>query len=51
MATFYKPSERRGKRLIYKSIDPDEPKRDALRLITLLVLVIMSFATAWLLSR
>jgi hypothetical protein len=26
-ATYYRPSEFRGKRMVYKSTDPDEPKR------------------------
>ena len=27
MPTYYRPSESRGKRMVYKSTDPDEPKR------------------------
>ena len=28
MPTYYKPTERRGKRVVYRSIDPAEPKRE-----------------------
>ena len=33
MVTYYKPSQWRGKRLIYRSADPDEPKHETAKLI------------------
>jgi len=33
MPTYYRPTEHRGKRVVYKSTDPDEPKRDRRRMI------------------
>jgi hypothetical protein len=54
MATYYKPSRWRGKRLVYRSTDPDEPKREMMRNIigitTLVVAGIILLATAWLSS-
>jgi hypothetical protein len=48
MAIYYK----RGKRLVYRSTDPDEPKREMMRNIigitTLVVAGIILLATAWL---
>jgi hypothetical protein len=51
MTTYYKPSRWRGKRLIYRSTDPDEPKREMVKIIIFLVVGIMFLATIWLLSR
>ena len=51
MATYYKPSRWRGKRLVYRSTDPDEPKREMVRIVTFLVTGIILLATVWLLSR
>jgi hypothetical protein len=54
MATYYKPSCWRGKRLVFRSIDPDEPKRERVQTITMvvfLVVAIISLARVWLLSR
>ena len=55
MPTYYKPSEWRGKRLVYRSTDPDEPKRDTVKIISFLVgAAIVSgvfyFSTLWSLS-
>jgi hypothetical protein len=55
MTTYYKPSRWRGKRLIYRSTDPDEPKREMVNntiiLAVLLVVGIIFLTTIWLLSR
>jgi hypothetical protein len=55
MATFYKPSQWRGKRRIYRSADPDEPKQEIKRDITIVVTVlaafILFFAATWFFSR
>jgi hypothetical protein len=51
MVTYYKPSQWRGKRLVYRSIDPDEPKREKIRIIAIVVVPIMMLAAAWLLLR
>jgi len=51
MGTYYKPSQWRGKRLVYRSTDPNEPKREIVKTITFLVASIIGFAIIWLLSR
>jgi hypothetical protein len=51
MAIHHKPSQWRGKRLVYRSIDPDEPKRERVRIIIFIVGGIILFAATWLLSR
>ncbi len=50
MGIHYKPSQWRGKRLGYRSIDPDEPKQEAIRLVRFLVCIVIIFL-AWLLWR
>ena len=50
MGTYYKPSQWRGKRLVYRSTDPDEAKREAGKMIRFLVGVMLIFATVCLLS-
>jgi hypothetical protein len=55
MPTYYKPSQLRGKRLVYRSTDPDEPKREAVKIISfsvgaVIVASVIYFATLWLLS-
>ena len=50
MHTYYKPSQWRGKRLIYRSADPNEWKSDVATVIAVVVTGIIGFATAWLLS-
>jgi hypothetical protein len=44
MSTLYKPSQWRGKRLTYKSIDPDEPKRETKNIIVFVVVGIALIA-------
>lgn len=51
MATYYKPSVWRGKRRIYRSTDPAEPKREMIGGITFFVVAIIFFAAVWLLFR
>jgi hypothetical protein len=51
MATYYKPSRWHGKRLVYRSTEPDEPKREKVKIITAVVLAIIVFAIGWLLAR
>jgi len=51
MDTYYRPSQWRGKCLIYRSTDPDEPKREKARTTAFLAAVIFFFATFFLLSR
>ena len=43
MPTLYKPSQWRGKRLVYQSTDPDEPKRETARLIQAVFLMATLF--------
>jgi len=51
MGTYYKPSQWRGKRLVYRSTDPDEPKREIVKLIRFLITVILGFAVIWLICN
>ena len=51
MPTYYKPSQWRGKRLIYRSADPNEWKSDVAKLIVFVVVGIVAFALVWLVSR
>lgn len=44
MATVYKPSKWRGKRVEYQSIDPAEPKRETTRIGVLLVVFALFMA-------
>lgn len=37
MPTYYKPSQWRGKRLVYRSIDPAESKRETIKGIALFI--------------
>ena len=43
MTTYYKPSQWRGKRQIYRSTDPEEPKRETATLLTFLVASVVGF--------
>lgn len=51
MPTYYRPSERKHKRVVYKSIDPAEPKRDRMRMRvaigTLTIFVIAAAVIGW----
>lgn len=48
MVTRYKPSQRRGKRVTYRSTDPDEPRRETLKLIKFATLGIFCLGILWL---
>jgi hypothetical protein len=52
MATYCKPSQWRGKRLVYRSTDPNERKHEIAKLIRFLAaaiigLAIILFASRW----
>jgi len=51
MTTYYKPSLWRGRRRVYRSTDPDEPKQEMIGGITFLIVAITFFAAVWLLFR
>ena len=51
MATYYKPSQWRGKRVVYRSTDPDEPKRETVKAITFFTGLLASIAILWLFLR
>lgn len=55
MPTYHKPSQWRGKRRVFVSLDPDEPKRDTIKSIVVIVAVtvamILTAAIIWLSSR
>ena len=51
VGTHYKPSQWRGKCLVYRSTDPDEPKRESVKLITFLAAGVIYLAILWLAWR
>ena len=51
MATYYKPSQWRGKRLVYQSIDPNETKNEVLKLVRFLLGAVLWAGSVWLLYR
>jgi hypothetical protein len=50
VGTYYKPSQWRGKRLVYRSTDPDEPRRERVKIIRFLIVGFILLAGTWLLS-
>ena len=44
MSTYYKLSQWRGKRRVYRSTDPNEPKREIVKLIKFIVVGIIGLA-------
>ncbi len=50
MGTEFKPSQRRGKRLVYRSTDPDEPRRETIKLVKFLAIPAVALAALWLFS-
>lgn len=48
--TVYKTTQWRGKRLVYRSTDPDEPRRETRKLVAFLVGGSIFLAAIWLLS-
>jgi hypothetical protein len=51
MGTHYKPSQWRGKRLVYQSIDPAEPRRETMKFAVFIGVGVTVLALAWFLSR
>jgi hypothetical protein len=51
MTIHYKPSQWRGKRVVYQSIDPAEPKRETIRFVVFIGVGVMALALAWFLSN
>lgn len=51
IATYYRPSEKRHKRWVYRSIDPDEPMRLRRANIIFLIAGMIGFAVILLLSN
>lgn len=51
MPTYYKPTVRRGKRVVYKSTDPAEAKRDTIIGVIFIVGIILIAALAWFSSK
>jgi predicted nucleic acid-binding Zn ribbon protein len=48
MKTYYKPSQWRGKRMIFESIDPAERKRRAVISLILFSTIILGIVVVWL---
>ena len=51
MVTRYKPNQWRGKRLVYRSTDTDEPKHEIAKVVRFLVAAIIGLAIILLISR
>ena len=51
MGTYYKSSQWRGKRQVYRSTDPDEAKRETGKVVRFLLVGVLGLASVWLLSR
>jgi hypothetical protein len=51
MATYYKPSQWRGKHLVYRTTDPSAPKDEIARIVWFFVAAIVGFAIILLVSR
>ena len=51
VGTYYKPSQWRGKRLVYRSMDPDEPKQETRKAIRFLIGGFVFFLIIWLSSQ
>jgi hypothetical protein len=50
MPTYYRPTERRGKRVIYLSTDPTEPRRETVKGVVMVLGVVLFVALIWFLS-
>ena len=51
MPTYYRPTERRGKRTVYRSSDTAEPKREFVKGVAAFVGFGLFIAVLWLSSR
>jgi hypothetical protein len=51
VGTHYKPSQWRGKRLVFQSIDPDEPKRETIKGVAWTIGMVLFAAILWFFSR
>lgn len=51
MPTYYRPTERRGKRVVYTSTDPAEPTKEMVRGFAALIAIALFLVFAWLLSK
>lgn len=51
MPTFYKPTKMRGKRVIYQSTDPAEPKRETIKAIVWVGILLFAMGILLLVER
>ncbi|HEX6494460.1 MAG TPA: hypothetical protein VF018_03180 [Acidobacteriaceae bacterium] len=51
MPTYYKPTQWRGKRVAYRSIDPAGPKTEASKVIRFMIGGVLFMASVWFLSK
>jgi hypothetical protein len=51
MPTYHRPTERRGKRVVYRSTDPDEPQRETIKGLAWVIGIVLVAAVAWFFSR
>jgi hypothetical protein len=51
MPTYYRPTERRGKRVVYRSTDPAEPKNETVKGVAAMIVIVLIVALVWFLSR
>ena len=51
MPTYFRPTERRGKRVVYRSTDPTEPKKETVKGVVVIIGIALIVALVWFLSR
>ena len=51
MPNYYKPTQWRGKRVAYRSIDPAESKKEARKVISFMIGGVLFIASIWFLSK
>jgi hypothetical protein len=47
MPTYYRPTVRRGKRVVYRSTDPTEPKREMVKGVVVIIGIVLIVALIW----
>jgi hypothetical protein len=50
MPTYYRPTERRGKRVVYRSTDPTEQRRETVKGVAVFLGMVLIVALFWFLS-
>jgi hypothetical protein len=50
MPTYYRPTERQGKRVVYTSTDPTEQRRETVKGVVVFLGMVLAVALIWFLS-